>query len=159
MGDRELNYRRFIRSLVSVADIASRLETAQREQFQSIEVLTKGTDVTKWNQRLGSEDEALERGEESVDLGSEGKPPHSNRHHRSVNPYRIYYGALRVTPRSGLATLRVSRKGSRRGGEVRKGEAKGSADLERAKQRLARVGKVIEDGLIKRIDVLIQRVS
>ena len=60
MGDRELNYRRFIRSLVSVADIASRLETSQREQIQSIEVLTKGTDVTKWNQRLGSEGEALE---------------------------------------------------------------------------------------------------
>jgi len=161
MGDRELNSRRIIRSLVSVADIASRLETAQREQFQSIVALTKGTDVTKWNQRLGSEDEALERGEKSADLESEGKPPHSNRRHRSGDPYRIYYAALRVTPRSGLATLRVSRKGkgSRRGGEARKGEAKDSADLDRAKQRLAGVGKVIEDGLIKRIDVLIQRVS
>ena len=145
--------------MVSVADIASRLETAQREQFQSIEALTKGTDVTKWNHRLGSEDDALEREEKSADLESEGKTLHSNRRHRSGNPYRIYYAALRVAPRSGLATLRVSRKGSRRGGEVHKGEAKGSADLERAKQRLAGVGKVIEDGLIKRIDVMIQRVS
>jgi len=160
MGDRDLNYRRFIRSLVSVADIASRLEAAQREQIQSIETLTKGTDVSKWNQRLGSEDEVSERGETSADLESEGKLPHSNRRHRSVNPYRIYCGALRMTPRSGLqATLRVSRKGSRRGGEVRKGEEKGSADLKRAKQRLAGIGKVIEGGLVKRIDVLLQRVS
>jgi len=158
MGDRELNSRRIIRSLVSVADIASRLETAQREQFQSIEALTKGTDVTRWNHRLGSEDDAPERGEKSAELENEGKLPHSNRRHHSGNPYRIYYAALRVTPRSGLATLRVSRKGSRRGGEVRKGEAKGSADLERAKQRLDGVGKAIEDGLTKRIDLLIQRV-
>jgi len=159
MGDRELNSRRIIRSLVSVADIASRLETAQREQFQSIEALTKGTNATRWNHRLGSEDDAPERGEKSAELENEAKLPHPNRRHRSGNPYRIYYAALRVTPRSGLATLRVSRKGSRRGGEVRKGEVKGSADLERAKQRLDGVGKAIEDGLTKRIDLLIQRVS
>ena len=161
MGDRELNSRRIIRSLVSVADIASRLETAQREQFQSIEALTKGTDMTNWNQRLGSKDEALEQGGKSAELESEGKLPNSNRRHRSGNPYRIYYAALRVTPRLGLATLRVSRKGkgSRRGDEARKGEAKGSAALERAKQRLDGVGKAIEDGLTKRIDLLIQRVS
>jgi len=159
MDDHELNSRRIIRSLVSVADIASRLETAQREQFQSIEALTKGTDVTKWNHLLGSEDDAPERGETSAELENEGKQPHSNRRHRSGNPYRIYYAALSVNPRSGLATLRVQRKGSRRGGEVRKGEAKGSTDLERAKQRLDNVGKAIEDGLTKRIDLLIQRVS
>jgi len=100
MGERELNYRRFIRSLVSMADIASRLEVAQRDQTQSIEALIKGADVTKWYRRLGSEDDA-------------------------------------------------------HGGE----EEKGRADLQRANERLANVGKVIESGLVKRIDVLLQRVS
>jgi len=78
MSDRELNYQHFIRLLVSIADVASRLETAQREQIQSTRQLAKDFDM-KRDQRLGIEDEALERGEEEIsDVESQRKPYRPN---------------------------------------------------------------------------------
>jgi len=47
MSDRELNHQHLIRLLVSIADVASRLETAQREQIQSTRQLAKDFDMKR----------------------------------------------------------------------------------------------------------------
>ena len=109
-----LNYRDFIRSLVTIASLASRLKTAQREQIQSTRHLAKDFEM-KWDQRLGIEEEAYEREEEGVsDVESQSKPPQAKR-------------------------------------EV-------GGDLVGAVERLAGVSNALEDGLVKEIDALFQRV-
>jgi hypothetical protein len=158
MSDRELNYQHFIRSLVSIADVASRLETAQREQIQSTRQLAKDFDM-KWDQRLGIEDEALEREEEEIsDVESQSKPHRPNRPRRPVHPYGNYYRTSRVNPLLGWVPVRVPRKRRRHVSKAPQGEREVAGDLRRAMERLAGVSNALENGLVKRIDILLQRV-
>jgi hypothetical protein len=162
MSDRELNYQHFIRSLVSIADVASRLETAQREQIQSTrqlvkDQLAKDLDM-KWGERLGIEDEALEREEEISDAESQSKPYRPNRSHSPLHPYGYYYRPPRANPLLGWVPVRVPRKRRRHERKAPQAERKVGGDLMRAMERLAGVGNDLENGLVKRIDVLLQRV-
>ena len=74
-----LDYRHVIQSLVTIASLASRLKTAQREQIQSTRQLAKDFDM-KWDQRLGIEDEAHEREEGEIsEVESQSLPPQAER--------------------------------------------------------------------------------
>jgi len=155
MSDHELNYQHFIRSLVSIADVASRLETAQREQIQSIRQLAKDFDM-KWDQRLGIEDEALEREEEISDVESQSKRYRPNR--SPVHPYGNYYRLSLSNPLLWWVSESVLRKRRRHKRNAPLAEREVGDDLRRAMERLAAVSNALENGLVKRIDVLIQRV-
>jgi len=157
MSDRELNYQHFIRSLVSIADVASRLETAQREQIQSIRQLAKVLDM-KWGQRLGIEDKASGKEEEEIsDVESQSKPYRPNRSCRPVHPYGNYRPS-RAHPLLGWVQARFPRKHRRHERKAPQGEREVGGDLMRAVERIAGVGNHLENGLVKRIDVLLQRV-
>jgi len=156
MSDRELNYQQFIRSLVSIADVASRLETAHREQIQSTWKLAKDFDM-KWDQRLGIEDEAFEREEEEIfDSESQGKPYRPNQSRRPVHPYGNYY---RLSRANQWAHVKAPRKRRRHVRKASQGEREVGGDMVRAMKRLAGVSNDLENGLVKRIDVLLQRVQ
>jgi len=156
MSDRELNYQHFIRSLVSIADVASRLETAQREQIRSTRQLAKDFHM-KWDQRLGIEDEAFGKEEETSDVESQSKPCRPGRSLRPVHPSGNYR-PLRANPPLGWVPVRVPRKRRRHERKAPQGEREFGDDLMRAMERLAGVGNALESGLVKRIDVLLQRV-
>jgi hypothetical protein len=158
MSDGELNYQHFIRSLVSIADVASRLETALREQIQSARHLAKDFDM-KWDQCLGIEDEVVEREEEEIsDVGSPSMRYRPNRSRRPVHPYGNYRPS-RANPLIGCAPVRVPRNRRRHERKAPQAEQEVGGDLMRAIERLAGISNALENGLIKRIDVLLQRVN
>jgi len=158
MSDQGLNYQHFIRSLVSIADVASRLETAQREQIQSTRQLAKDFDM-KWDQRLGIEKESLDQEDEEIsNVESQSKHYGPSRPGRPVHPYGNYRPS-RANPLLGWVPVRVPRKHrrhERKSSQAEREEVGG--DLMRAVERLASVGNTLENGVVKRIDVLLQRV-
>jgi len=157
MSDRELNYQHFIRSLVSIADVASRLETAQREQIRSTRQLARVLDM-KWDQRLGIDDDAFGKEVDEIsDVEIQSNRYHPNRSRRPVHPYGNYR-PLRASPLFGWVPVRVLRKRRQHERKAAQGEREVGGDLMRAMERLAGVSNALENGLVKRIDILLQRV-
>jgi hypothetical protein len=155
MSHRGLNYQH-IRSLVSIADVATRLEAAQREQIQSSTQLA--TDLfMKWDQRLGIGDDALEREEEeNSSVESQSKPYRPNQSSHPVYPYGNYYWPSRANPLLGWVPVRVPREHRRQ--EPQPEHEEFGDDLMRAMERLAGVSNVVENGVVKGFDDLLQSV-
>jgi len=113
----------------------------------------------KWGYRLGIEGGASEREEGEIsDVESQRKPHHPNRSYSHVHPNRNYHRASRTNPFLGWVPVRVPQKRRRHERKVPQGERDVSDDLMRAMERLVAVSNALEDGLVKEIDALFQRV-
>jgi len=119
--------------------------------------LAKDFDM-KWDQHLGIEDEAYDREEEEIsDVESRSKPYRPNRPRRPVHP-NGNYRPLRASPLLGWVPVRVPRKRRQYESRAPWAEQGVGGDLLKAMVRLAGVSNDLENGVVKRIDVLLQRV-